>query len=417
MGQGILAPLPTIPGESSTAPAANAVTAGITTGAASDTQIVPQGTAATLPGSKEVMDFLTWGAVHAKTHVTYQLLYGTGVLSSPGERSDTATQTINPGVLFALGPHWTLDYEPSLRFFSDKSFHNTVDHSLSLNGTTTYENRTLGLFQNYSRTDEPMVETGGQTGAQTYSGGGSVSYQFDNKWSLDVDAGVTLSFVDQTKDTGSSNAIPATLSDSQNYYASEWLNYALDPKIGFATGLTEGYSDQNEGISTANEELLGRVTLRPGKKLSLSVDGGVEDQQFLNSDAPDSWSPIFAASVSYHLFDPTMLSLSASRSISASMIQNQIVESTVVNVGLQQQLLKRLQLALSYSYTTSDYSSPVKGVGSREDVGNSYQAALSFGFLKHGSIGTFFQYSQNGSSVSGFSFSSHQVGMTLSWAY
>ncbi len=417
MGQSIIAPLPGVPGEPSIAPAGNAVTTGITTGAASDTQIVPQGTAATLPGSAEVAEFLTWGEVHAKTHVTYQLLYGTGILSSPGESGNTLTQTVNPGVTIALGRHWTLDYEPTLRFFSDKQFHNTVDHSVSLSGGTTYENWTLGLSQNYTRSDEPMVETGGQTGVQSYTASGNAAYQFNEKWSLEMNGGLSLSFVDQGKDAGSTNVTPANLSDSQDYFASQWMNYQLDQKIGLAAGLSEGYSAQNGGLETANEQLLGRVTLRPGRKLSISVDGGVEDQQFLNSDAANSWSPIFAASVDYHVFKPTILSLAATRSVGTSLFQNQIVESTAVSLGLQQQLLKKLQLSLSYSYTTSDYSSPGFAGGSREDVGNSYQAALNFGFLKHGSIGAFYQYSQNSSTTSDFSFSSHQVGMTLTWAY
>src|SRR5579871_2614623 len=84
MGQSVLAPLPTVPGQTLNPPMANPAIGGITTGAAADTQIVPQGTAATLPGLV-TGKLLQWADVHVRTHVTYQFLDGNGVLSSPGQ--------------------------------------------------------------------------------------------------------------------------------------------------------------------------------------------------------------------------------------------------------------------------------------------------------------------------------------------
>lgn len=419
MGQSVFVPLPSIPGETPAVPAGNAPSAGVTTGAAGQTEPVSQGLAAAVPGTKAAEDFLTWGALHAKTHVTYQLLFATGVQSSPGQANDTITQTVSPGVALGLGRHWVLDYEPSLRFYSDSHFHNTFDQLLSLNGGVTYGDWAFGLSQAYVRSDEPTVQTGSQTGQQSYTGALNASHTFSDKWSLEMDAGVTLVFVDQSGNQISQTNVPVTppLSDSQNYFASGWLNYQVDPKIGLAAGVTGGYSAQNGGLSSVNENFMGRIVLHPGEKLTLSADGGVSDTHFLNSDAPDLWSPIYAASATYHLFEPTTFSLAASRSIQPSLFQHQVADNTLVSVGVQQRLVGKLQLSLGYAYTRSDYVSSQLGSTQRADEGNSYQVGLSTSFLTHGSVGTFYQYSENSSSGKGFNFSSNQAGFTLTWAY
>lgn len=428
MGQSVLAPLPSIPGETPAVPAGNAATAGIMTGAAGQMGPVHPGLAGSIPGSQAAEDFLTWGVLHAKTHVTYQFLYGTGIQSSPGQAHDTITQTVNPGVALGLGEHWILDYEPSLSFFSESHFHNTLDQSLSLSGGATHGDWTFGLSQAYTRTDEPTVQTASQTGQQSYSGTLSASHEFNKQWSLEINGGVTLLFVDQSgnqiSQTNSPGPPPITnapvtppLSDSQNYFASGWLNYQLSPKIGLAAGVTGGYSAQNEGLSSVNESFMGRIVLNPSEKLMLSADGGISDTRFLNSDAPDLWSPVYSASATYHLFEPTVFTLGASRSVQPSLFQDQVADNTSVNVGIRQRLLGKLQLTLGYSYIKSDYISSQLGSTQRSDEGSSYQVGLSTGFLKHGSVGTFYQYSQNSSTGKGFDYSSSQAGFTLTWAY
>lgn len=428
MGQSILAPLPTIPGQVPTGPADNPGAAGISTGAAAGTGPIPQGAAATVPGSAEAQAFLSWGDVHVRTHLDYQFLYGTGVQSAPGQPNSTITQTVSPGVTLDLGPHWVLAYDPSISFYSSKNFHNTFNQFISLAGGATYGDWAFGLSQSFTSSDQPNVQTAGQTGTQTYTAALNANHNFNEKWSLDVNAGVTLCFVDQSqvqiaKTNGffapASTNSPAAeaLSDSQSYFLSSWLNYALDPRFVVSAGVASGYSDQNGGLTSSDEDFLGRIVFRPGKKLTLSVDGGVEYRQFLNFNQSDTWTPIFAASATYKLFEPTLLSLAASRSVQPSLFNSQMLDSTIVSVGVQQRLLDRLQLSLSYGYAASDYIGAQQGLPQRSDVGNTYQASLSMAFLKHGTVGTFYEYSQNSSTGKGFGYSSSQTGMTLTWAY
>jgi len=50
----------------------------------------------------------------------------------------------------------------------------------------------------------------------------------------------------------------------------------------------------------------------------LSVERGVEDQQYLSGGAGDLVTPIFGATIQYQPFEQTKLSLSANRTVGTS---------------------------------------------------------------------------------------------------
>lgn len=413
MGQSVLAPLPTVPGQTLNPPMADPLSGGITTGAGAGTQVAPQGSAATLPGLV-TGELLRWADVHVRTHVTYQFLDGNGIQSSPGQTGNVISHTINPGVTVSLGPHWALDYEPTLIFYSSGKLQDSVNQSVSLAGGSSYGNWKFGLSQAYTRSDQLLVQTASQTAEQTYSPGLNASYQFGDKWSIEMNVGAGFAFVGQGQNKTN---FQAPLSDSESYFASEWMNYEFNSKVSAAVGVTGGYGSQSGGFTSVNEQLLGRVILQPGGKLSLAADGGVENQQFLNIGGVSLWNPVMDASASYSLFPATTLTLTASRSVQSSLFADQVLESTSVSVGLTQRLLSILQLSLSYSHGENDYIGSTSGTAQRQDTGDTYQASLSTSFLHHGSISTFYQYIQNTSTLKDFGLSSHQAGVTLTWAY
>lgn len=413
MGQSVLAPLPTVPGQTPSPPMADPLSGGISTGAAAGTQVAPQGTAAMLPGLV-TGELLRWADVHVRTHVTYQFVDGNGIQSSPGQSGNVITQTINPGATISLGPHWSLDYEPTLVYYSSRQFQNAVNQAVTLVGGSSYGNWVFGLSQGYTRSDAPMVQTASQTAQQSYSAGLNASYAFNERWSIEMNAGAGFTFVGQ----GQNNTnFQAPLSDSQSYFSSDWMNYQFNSKASAAVGVSGGYGSQTGGFTSVSEQLLGRVLLLPGGKLSLSADGGVENQQFLNIGGVSLWNPVMDVSASYILFPPTTLTLSASRSVQSSLFANQVTEGTSVSAGLSQRLLGILHLSLAYSYGETDFIGSTSGTAERKDTGDNYSVSLSTSFLHHGSVSTFYQYGRNTSTLAGFSYLSHQAGFTLTWAY
>jgi hypothetical protein len=358
-----------------------------------------------------------WGGVHLQAQFTYQFLFASGVQVQPGQKEDTLTHTFSPNFSAALGPHWTFDYAPSYRMFSQKDFRDTLDHSLSLMGSTTYKNWMFSLSQSYSLSDEPTIVTGGQTKQQSYSAGGSAAYSFNSKWSEVTSFNVGLNFVDQSTITTTTNSQPLT--DTQNFSLVESVNYQISQPVSAGLSISVGTSDQANGFSSINEQYSANMSWVPGPKLSAALSAGIQTQQFLDSNQNSSdLNPIFTASITYHLFAPTTLTLTANHSISASLFQNQNTESTQLNLALQQQLLRKLSLTASFGYNTSDYVAPTAGGATlRTDDGYSLNVGLSTGFLRHGSVSVFYAYSKNNSSQAGFQYASSQMGATVGWKF
>ncbi|HEY2082395.1 MAG TPA: autotransporter outer membrane beta-barrel domain-containing protein [Verrucomicrobiae bacterium] len=380
----------------------------------------PGATAGT-PVGAPMESLMQWGALHLRARANYQFLYATGVHSAPGESSDTYTHALTPGLTIEIGPHVSLNYTPSFRFFSERNFHNTIDQAVSLSAGAAYGDWTFGVSQSYTRTDEPLVETSSQTATENYQTGLSASYQFNDKITFSTSGSLGFSVIDNSSTNvfvgGNTNA-PAILSDSQNYSGSEWMDYQIDEKLNAGVGVTVGYSEQNGGFKSLDEQYQGRFTWHPGRKLSVFLSGGIEDRQFLDVNAPAIVTPIFSASIGYHLFEQTTLALTAARDVSASLFQSDVTESTSLGISLQQRLLGKLQLSLGFSYATSDYKTTTANLAlARSDDTEVYTVGLSFPFLKRCSFSTFYDYSQNSSSDLGFGFSSSQAGAALSWAY
>lgn len=368
-----------------------------------------------------VQNLMEWGALHLHAELSHQFLYDSEIHTRPGESTATTTYTISAPIAAQIGPHVTLNYTPSYRIFSERGFRNTLDHYASLSAGVGYGDWSFGLSQAFSRTDEPLIETSSQTSQDNYNTGLSAVYHATDKISLEVSCSVDLTFVSGSESNvfiGGGTNTPGILTDSQDYSGSQWINYQMNEKLAVGVGFTFGYTEQQNGLQSADEQYQGRFTWRPGKKVTVAIVGGVEDRQFLNSDAPDNLTPIFTTTASYEITGHTSLSLQASRSVNASLFEQQITESTQLGIGLQQRLLGLMQLSMGFSYSSSDFKTARNQLAVvRTDDTESCVIGLSLPFFKRGNVGAFYSYNVNSSSQPGFGYSSSEVGATLSWAY
>jgi hypothetical protein len=375
------------------------------------------------------------GPFIARPHISYQFLYGSGIQSSPGDQQDTIIQTLSPGVLFELGRHWSLDYTPTLRFYSDSHFKNEFDNSVSLVGSTTYENWTLGLSQSFNESSSPEVETAAQTDQQNYSTTISASYTFNDKISLDMSANQTLTYVDNPFGTNNFNTNNPSANqnlnqDSMSWSTTEFINYNFWPRFNVGVGGTLGYVNVNIGPNQTFEDLNGRFNWRATDKISLQINGGMEFVQFsgggeLGAGESDLATPIFSVSIQYQPFKNTQISLSGSRAVSPSsfFILDSVTETTSVTLGVSQRLLTKYSLSLSGGYTKTDYTQSFQFGGmsiplsDRTDNSWNFNAQLSRAIWKRGTIAATYTYSTDSSSQPGFGYSSNQIGIQFSYNY
>lgn len=362
-----------------------------------------------------------WGPVTARPHLLYRFLYGSGLQSSPSNHQDTVIHEISPGIVFDIGKHWALDYTPTLRYYSNNHFKDEFDNSVSLTGGTAYADWLFGFSQSYVASSSPQAETGTQTEEETYSTALTASYAFNSKLSLDMSINQNLDFVDIPL---ISTNFASNSQDTYTWSTMEWLNYEFWPRLNAGIGAGFGYVNVNIGPNQVFEQLQGRVNWRATDKISFSINAGFEDRQFLTSGAGNLLNPLFGASIQYQPFEQTQISLSASRVVSTSslFVLASVTETTGINLNLNQRLFGKYYLDLGAGYSTIKYTESISigsstFSGNRVDDNYSFSARLSRAFLKRGTAAVTYQYSDNSSTLPGFSYSSSQIGFEIGYSY
>jgi hypothetical protein len=345
------------------------------------------------------------GPMTARPHFLYRFFYATGLPLSPGNQQDTAIQEFSPGIAFDIGTHWTLDYSPTLRFYSNRNFKDEFDNSISLNGATAYEDWTFGFSQSYVSSDSPDVQTGVQTSQEIYATALTASYAFNGKMSLDMGLYQNLQFTEDFQ-------------NSRDWSTMEWLNYQFWPRFNAGIGAGAGYVNVDFGPDQTYEQAAGRVNWRATDKISFQVNAGVEDYQFLSSGAGALLTPTFGASIQYQPFEETKISLNANRAVTPSYFQGQVSENTSVSCDLNQRLLEKFFLDLNAAYNDTEYVASESAVSANSDDDYyTLSARLSHPFLKRGTMAVFYQYSGNSSTEPGFTYSGSQVGIEIGYKY
>ncbi len=380
---------------------------------------IPAGTARS--GQPEPQIF-RWGPVLMRPHLDYQFLYGNGIESSPGQQHKTIVQQVSPGAMFDVGAHWTLDYTPTLSFYSSSNFRDTLNQNVQLNWGSAYNDWFLNGSQSYSSTSDPNEETATQTGQQTYATAFNASYQFNKKVSLDLGFNQNFNYIGNSQ---SSAGLLQNLASSRSWSTMNWLNYQFWPRLSAGLGLGMGYNQQDNSPDSIDEQYQARVNWRATDKVSFQLSGGLEDQQYLSGGAGALESPIFGATIQYQPFKQTEISVTANRTVSSSAFQGQVTESTSITCDLNQRLFGHLHLDVSGGYNSTKYVSSFAGFSTgRSDDTYTLTPRLSFPCLKRGSIAVFYDYSKNSSTQTGFaagssafSYSSSQIGIEISYRY
>jgi hypothetical protein len=348
---------------------------------------------------------LQWGPVTVRPFLNSRTTYGNELASRSGSRESSWVEEFSPGALFQIGTKWQLDYTPTLTFYSSKEFTDHVDHNVNFSGGTSYENWRFGLSQTYTRTADSLIETGRQTDEQTFGTGINASRYMGSRLLLEL--GFNQSFRDTQEFTS-----------SRTWSTMNWLNYQFTHRMSAGIGIGGGFEDVTPGFDMAFEQVQAKVNVRIAQKLDLAINGGGEVRQILDSGGDPLVNPIYSASIQYHPFQYTTLSLSGGRTISASLLEGNISEDTSISLALNQRLLGMFYLTLSGGYSTVRFiASDNTQQLNRADETISFAANLSYRYSNHGSMSVFYNISDNLSSDGGFSYTSHQVGFDIGYRF
>lgn len=348
---------------------------------------------------------LVWGPVTARPHIDNRLTYGNNLRSRGGSNENTLLEEISPGSTFQIGNKWRADYTATLGFYSSKDFKDSIGHNVSLSGGTTYHNWSFTLSQSYSRSSDSLIETGVQTDQESFGTSFGAAYYLNSKLMLQL--GLDQSFRDADAFTS-----------SRTWSTMDWLNYQISSRFSLGAGLGGGYENVTPGSDMTFEQIQAKVNFRVATKIDLAINGGGEIRQILDISGDPLINPIYGASIQYHPFQYTTLSLAGNRTVSASLFQGQVTESTSISVALNQRLLGLLYLTLSGGFGNSRYILANSSLDlNRQDDTVNFAATLSYSFSPRCSSSLFYIYSDNTSSSGGFSYASTQIGLQVGYRF
>jgi hypothetical protein len=362
------------------------------------------------------------GPLVFRPNIFYQFLYGNGIQSSPGNRQNTIVQQFSPAVVVDEGSHWTLNYTPTFNFYSSSAFRNTINQSVQLQWGTTWRDWFVTASQSYAYTDDPEIQTGGQTKQENYSTLLNAVYSINDK--LSANLGFNQVFTDYGQ-TSSTN-LTLGLSNSRSWSTMNWLNDQIWPRLTAGVGLGLGYNQQEGSPDSIYQQYQVQLNWRATDKFSFQLSGGVEEQEYLSGGESSLLTPIFGAGIQYQPFEQTRVSVTANRTVSTSAYDNENLESTSIMGDINQRLFGGLYLDLSGGFSADNYvaTAVLAGANSRNDDVYSANIRLSCPFPKRGTVSIFYQYSETSSTQSGFAvgstafgYSSNQVGFDISYTY
>jgi hypothetical protein len=343
------------------------------------------------------------GPVTVRPHAVYRIFYSDGIQSGPGHQLTSIIQDVSPGLLFNIGSHWAVDYTPALTFYSNKQLHDTVDQAIRLNGGASSRDWSFTLNHSYESTGSTRVETARQTDQQTHSTELSAFHELNSKLALDLGLSQNIRLADQ-------------FTSSYEWATMDWINYYLGSRLNVGLGAGFGYDKVPGSVDMMFEQVQARVGWHVTDKISLAVNGGGEDRQFVNSSIPSLINPTYGATLDYRPFRYTGLSLTASRAVTQSFFQDQATENTSLSVALTQRLLKHFNASVTGGYNTEQYIATARGVSSgRHDTYYSMTTRLSWVLLKQFSMGLFYNFSENASTSNGFGYNSSQTGLEVGY--
>lgn len=342
-----------------------------------------------------------------RPHVDYTFMEAHGLLAAPGDPENTTVQQFSPGLLIDFGDHWALDDTMTFAQYSNKHFGNEFDNALTLTGQTVYTDWVLGFLQTADESSSPLIETAAQTEVQTYSTAVTGHHEVSEHVSEDLAVEQDMYFVS------------GGFQDSRDWYTLDWLNYDFTKRFSIGVGGGVGYVNVDFGSDQTYEEALGRLNWRVSDKISLQLNGGAEEWEFLDANSGGAlFDPVYGGSIQYQPFANTSLYASANRAITESFYRGEVTDSTILNVGWNQRVLGQLYFNLNGGYEKTQFI--VQGntlENNRTDTDYYIGARLSHSFLKRGTISLFYQYSDQKSTAVGFTYKSNQEGVEVSYGF
>ena len=355
--------------------------------------------------------------------VTVREVYDDNINISSFQRiSDTYT-VIEPGIHLGFGDsaggfnYLTFDYIASVYFFAEQTERDTVEHLIRLAAQHDFGHLVLGLNQEVRILDGTNLNTlsnttgvqantdvGGPSRENTYTTTVNATYDLTGK--LFLSGQISYAMYDYE-----------TLISSRQASANLFINYVYSPKLVIGLGATGG---MNSSDGPASDETFEQMNVRANYivsgKISLSLSAGLEFRQFGDGD---SVSPVYEIAGTYRPFENTIITIAGSRrTVSSASLAGQDYTDTNISLTFSQRLFSRVNLSLGVGYQNLDYLSATTGASTARNDDYFYiEPSIDLDITRYWSIGFYYLYRQDSSTLALFSFYDNQFGIRSSLTF
>ena len=355
--------------------------------------------------------------------VTVREVYDDNINISSFQRiSDTYT-VIEPGIHLGFGDsaggfnYLTFDYIASVYFFAEQTERDTVEHLIRLAAQHDFGHLVLGLNQEVRILDGTNLNTlsnttgvqantdvGGPSRENTYTTTVNATYDLTGK--LFLSGQISYAMYDYE-----------TLISSRQASANLFINYVYSPKLVIGLGATGGV---NSSDGPASDETFEQMNVRANYivsgKISLSLSTGLEFRQF---GGGNSISPVYEIAGTYRPFENTAITIAGSRrTVSSASLAGQDYSDTNISLTFSQRLFSRLNLSLGVGYQNLDYLSATNGASTARNDDYFYiEPSIDLDITRYWSIGFYYLYRQDSSTLALFSFYDNQFGIRSSLTF
>jgi hypothetical protein len=345
----------------------------------------------------------TYGSVELHPDLSYDVSYETGLQSAPGKTSDSTIQTLSAAMIIQGGTVWNLSYTPKWVLYSSTLFKDAFDQDARLGANFSYQDWDVQVSQSYDKTSDPLVETGRQTAQQSYGtaikglyGGGlaqpSIEVAFDQ----------SVRFA----------SLAPTVYD---WNSQDWVHFPISPQWDVAVGPGGGFTHEDPGFDMVYARPEAQLIWQPGQKFSLNAQGGIQETEFLVTPRSRNDTAIFSTNLVYRPWETTTATIGMNRQVSPSYEADQIGESTMATIALEQRLLGHFFISLEAGTGKTDYLSASQAASTvRGDTTDSLQASLSTVLFSRLNLELSLSRLRNSSDIKGYGFTTYQYGFDVS---
>src|SRR6266550_5654110 len=356
--------------------------------------------------------------------VTVREVYDDNINISSTQRISDSFTVIEPGIHLGFGDsaggfnYLSFDYIASAYFFAEQTERNTVEHLIHLAAQHDFGHLILGLSQDVSILGGTSISSlSNTTGVQANIDVGRASrvniytttlngtYDLTGKLFLSGQASYAISDYE-------------TLISSRVASANLFINYVYSPKLVIGLGATGGVNSTDGPTSNETfEQINVRANYIVSGKISLSLSGGLEFRQFAGGG--DSVSPVYEIAGSYRPFENMIITVAGSRRTNSSAaLAGQDYSETRISLTFSQRLFSRINLGLGIGYTNSEYLSATTGTSTaRSDDYFYIEPSIDVDITRYWSVGCYYLYRQDSSTLALFSFYDNQFGVRTSLTF